>query len=107
MNAKASEAVLFAGRTARPLPAAIAVSLALADCGSTEAIILRGTEALSALMGLRALIYPYARHRTGPGATSASDKDYLGRLHLRPNSQRPKRENAALADHHKTAIRTG
>lgn len=105
MNAKTSEAVLC-WPNCTPSPAAIAALLALADCGSTDAITVHGTEALSAPTGLRALIYPYARTSHRPLRHIYVDKDYLGQLHLRHQIRSGQSgENAALADYHKTLAR--
>jgi hypothetical protein len=105
MNAETQEAVLC-WPNCNPSPAAIVAVLALADCGSAKAIEVQGTAALSAPMGLRALIYPYARTSHRPLRHLYVDKEYLGRLHLRhQNRGRQSGELPALADYHKTLAR--
>jgi hypothetical protein len=105
INANTQEAVLC-WPNCDPSPAAIAALLALADCGSTRTIKLQGTEALSSPIGLRALIYPYARTSHRPLRHLYVDKEYLGRLHLRHQFRCNQRgEDTALADYHKTIAR--
>lgn len=83
--------------------AGVVAMLALADCGSTVPI---GTDALAAPMGLRALIYPYARTIRQALRHIYVGKDYIGRLQLKHQVRcfDPKQDQA-LADYHKTLAR--
>jgi hypothetical protein len=89
-----------------PSPAAITALLALADCGATTPIKYDGNDALAAPLGLRALIYPYARTTHRALRHIYVDKDYLSRLQIKHQirCKRPN-EDPALADYHKTLAR--
>lgn len=89
-----------------PSPAALATMLVLADCESCAAITHGGYAALAAPVGLRTLIYPYARSSHRALRHIYVDKQYLhaNQLKHQIRCSRPN-EEAALADFHKTLAR--
>jgi hypothetical protein len=88
-------------------PAALAALLALADSAATPAIRHDQLDTRAPPLGLRALIFPYARSAHRPLRHIYVDKDALGRLHTfhQIRATRPG-EDQALADYHKTLART-
>ncbi len=89
-----------------PSPAAVASMIALSACGATDEIQVGEHPALSAPMGLRALIYPYARTAHRPLRHIYVDKDYLADLHIKHQLRRGPDTDAAFADYHKTVARS-
>lgn len=90
----------------QPSPAAIGMLLSLAANGSTDAITHAGMPSLTAPIGLRALIYPYARTVHRGMRHLYPDKEYLGKLHTKHQVRAGAHvEDAALADFHKTLAR--
>jgi hypothetical protein len=89
-----------------PSPAAIVAMLTLADCGAAAPLTCDGKDALAAPVGLRALIYPYARTTHRALRHIYVGKDYLAPLQLKHQVRcfRPN-EDQALADYHKTLAR--
>jgi hypothetical protein len=89
-----------------PSPAAVAVMLALADCEACDASIQGGYPSLSAPLGIRALIFPYARTAHRALRHIYIDKKYLHDLHIKHQIRCAKPdEDPALADFHKTLAR--
>lgn len=105
LNAEESEVVLC-WPNSDPSPAAVAAMMSLAACGSTDEIAVDGHPALSAPLGLRVLIYPYARTTHRPLRHVYVDKDYLSGLHIKHQLRRGPEAEAALADYHKTVARS-
>jgi len=88
-------------------PAALAALLALADNAATPATRHDNLDTRAPPLGLRALIFPYARSAHRPLRHVYVDKDAVGRLHTlhQVRATRPG-EDPALADYHKTLART-
>jgi hypothetical protein len=106
MEAKAREAVLCWPEFDAS-PAGVAAFLALADNAATATIRHDKLESRAPPLGLRALLFPYARSAHRPLRHIYVDKDALGRLHTlhQVRATRPD-EDHALADYHKTLART-
>lgn len=105
MNDRSREAV-FCWPHCDPSPAAAAIFLALADASAVDPMKCGGYDALSAPLGVRALIYPYARTAHRALRHVYIDKDYIARLHTNHQlrSTQPG-EDQALADYHMTLAR--
>jgi hypothetical protein len=105
INGRTREAVLC-WPNCDPSPAAVGALLALADCGAAAHIECDGNDALAAPLGLRALIYPYARTAHRALRHIYVDKDYLSRVQLKHQIRciRPN-EDPVLSDYHKTLTR--
>jgi hypothetical protein len=106
MNDRSREAVLC-WPNLDPSASAIAVFLALGDNGSTPPIKHDGLDSVAPPMGVRALVFPYARTAHRALRHLYADKDYVSRLHtihqIRANKSG---EHQAFADYHKTLART-
>lgn len=106
MNDKSREAVLC-WPNMNPSLSAAASFIALAESGVTDSAKCAGHDSLSAPLGMRALIFPYARTAHRPLRHIYPDKSYLGRLHtLHQVRTMTPGEDEALADYHKTLART-
>jgi hypothetical protein len=80
--------------------------LALADCEACDASIQGGYLSLSAPLGIRVLIFPYARTAHRALRHIYVDKKYLHDLHIKHQIRCGKPgEDLALADFHKTLAR--
>jgi hypothetical protein len=86
---------------------AIAAFLTLADNATTPAIQHESLNARAPPLGLRALIFPYARSAHRPLRHIYVDKDSLGRLHTLHQVRSTRQgEDPGLADYHKTLARS-
>lgn len=89
-----------------PSPASIAALLNLADNGSTDSTKEGGMASVAAPIGVRALIYPYARTVHRGLRHVYPDAAQLGKLHtLHQVRTTARNDNEALADYHKTVAR--
>lgn len=105
MNDASREAVLC-WPNCTPSPAAIVSMLALADCGAAPPIKCQGNDALAAPLGLRALIYPYARTMHRALRHIYVGKEYLAPLQLKHQIRSlGQNEDLVFADYHKTLAR--
>lgn len=105
MNDEARHAVLC-WPNFHPSPASIAALLNLADNGSTDPIKEGGMASVAAPIGVRALIYPYARTVHRGLQHVYPDAAQLGKLHtLHQVRTVARNDNDALADYHKTVAR--
>jgi hypothetical protein len=88
-------------------PSAVAAFLVLADNATTPPVRHENLDTRAPPLGVRALIFPYARSAHRPLRHIYVDKDELGRLHTlhQIRATRPG-EDKALADYHKTLART-
>jgi hypothetical protein len=106
MQDKAREAVLC-WPDFEPSPPALAAFLTLADNAATDMLRYDGFETRTSPLGLRALVFPYARGGHRALRHIYIDKDELSRLHTLHQVRGFHRgENEALADYHKTLART-
>lgn len=87
-------------------PAAVAVLLSLADSAAARPHMYGEDQSFEAPLGLRALIYPYARTAHRALRHVYVDKTFLGPLHIK-HQLRSVRDTdaAALEDYHKTIAR--
>jgi len=106
MNDEARHAVLC-WPNFHPSPASIAALLNLADNGSTDSTKEEGGLAsVAAPIGIRALVYPYARTMHRGLRHVYPDAALLGKLHtLHQVRTTARNDNEALADYHKTVAR--
>jgi hypothetical protein len=89
-----------------PSPASIAALLNLADNGSTDPTEDGGLASVAAPIGVRALVYPYARTVHRGLRHVYPDAAQLGKLHtLHQVRTTARNDNEALADYHKTVAR--
>jgi hypothetical protein len=106
MEQKAREAVLC-WPDFETSPSALAAFLALADNATAAPIRHRDLETRTPPLGLRALVFPYARGAHRALRHLYVDKDVLSRLHtLHQVRALHQGEDEALADYHKTLART-
>jgi hypothetical protein len=88
-------------------PSALAALLTIADNAATAPVRHDGLETRAPPLGMRALVYPYARSGHRALKHVYIDKDNLSRLHtLHQVRSFQQGEDAALADYHKTLART-
>lgn len=105
MNGASREAVLC-WPNGNLSPAAVVAMLALADCGAAAPVAHNGTDALAAPMGLRALIYPYARTIRHALRYVYVGKDYIAPLQLKHQVRCfDLKEDQAFGDYHKVLAR--
>jgi hypothetical protein len=88
-------------------PSAVAAFLALADNATTPAIRHEDLDGCAPPLGVRALVFPYARSAHRALKHVYVDKDALARLHTLHQIRSTRQgEDQALADYHKTVART-
>lgn len=105
MNGESRHAVLC-WPNFHPSPASIAALLNLADNGSTDPTKEGGLASVAAPIGVRALVYPYARTVHRGLRHVYPDAAQLGKLHtLHQVRTTARNDNEALADYHKTVAR--
>lgn len=106
LEAKTREAVLCWPHF-EASPAALAALLAHADSAATATIRKDNIDARAPPLGIRALIFPYARSAHRSLRHIYVDKDALGRLHtLHQSRSLIQADRPELADYHKTLART-
>ncbi|MDX2275450.1 MAG: hypothetical protein NW206_08365 [Hyphomonadaceae bacterium] len=89
-----------------PSPSAVAVLLGLSDCASAETVVLGADHSFAPPLGVRALIYPYARTAHRALRHVYVDKTVLGSLHIKHQLRAVRAsDDPALEDYHKTVAR--
>ena len=103
-----SSAAVMCWPAGDPSPAAVAVLLSLADSAAARPLMFGTDQSFEAPLGLRALIYPYARTVHRALRHLYVDKTYLGRLHIEHQLRSVRgTDDPALEDYHKTIARVG
>lgn len=87
-------------------PAAVAVLLSLADSAAARPVMYGSDQSFEPPLGLRALIYPYARTAHRALRHVYVDKAFLGPLHIKHQLRSVRgADEPALEDYHKTVAR--